>query len=295
MTKKSPLILGQGFVGANLSNYFSKSEFDHSILNNKTFNYTDPNKLNEYLKENKNNISYVINCFGYTGTPNVDGCETNRETCWKWNVLHPLNVLKVANDHKLAVVHVGSGCVYTGYEKEFTEEDTPNFGLYSSESSFYSRCKHEFEILAENYCVYILRIRIPFTGVVVSKNYFTKLVKYNNLIDNLNSVTSLRDFCEFMFKLNFMLFELPGGLYNVVNPQPVKTEQTVELLRKYGVNNPEWKFIKDFELDTIAKRSNCVLSTEKIKQYNLELPPTLESLEKDIKLFALDYENFSKK
>lgn len=295
MTKKSPIILGQGFVGSHLTNYFSKSDFEHSIFNRKALDYSNKDQLNNYLKENKDKISYIINCFGYTGTPNVDGCETNREDCWKYNVLYPLNVLDVANDYKIPVVHVGSGCVYTGYEKDFTEDDVPNFGLYSSESSFYSRCKHEFEILADGYCVYILRIRIPFTGAAVPKNYFTKLVKYDKLIDNLNSVTSMTDFCEFMFRMNFLLYELPGGIYNVVNPQPVKTEQTVELLRKYGIENKNWTFIKDFQLNTVAKRSNCVLSTDKIKRYNLELPDTLPSLETEIKKFAIEYEAFSKK
>jgi dTDP-4-dehydrorhamnose reductase len=295
MNEKFPIILGQGFVGSNLSNYFSKSNFNHAIFNSRALDYTDIDTLYQYLKDNKEKISYIINCFGYTGTPNVDGCETNRELCWKLNVLYPLNVLKTANDLKIPVVHVGSGCVYTGYEKNYTEDDVPNFGLYSSDSSFYSRCKHEFEILADNYCVYILRIRIPFTSHAVSKNYFTKLVKYDNLIDNTNSVTSLTDFCEFMFKLNFLIHDLPGGIFNVVNPQPVKTEQTVELLQKYGVNNSNWNFIKDYELNTLAKRSNCVLSTDKIKTYNLELPNTLESLEKEIKMFALNYEAISKK
>jgi dTDP-4-dehydrorhamnose reductase len=294
MIKKAPIILGHGFVGSHLSNYFIKSDFEHSILNRRALDYSNKDSLNKYLKENKDQISYIINCFGYTGTPNVDGCETNREECWNYNVLYPLRVLEVADSNKIPVVHVGSGCVYTGYDKDFTEEDVPNFGLYSQESSFYSRCKHEFEILADGYCVYILRIRIPFTGSFVSKNYFTKLVKYNNLIDNSNSVTCMSDFCEFMFKMNFLLHELPGGIYNVVNPQPVKTEQTIELLRKYGINNKNWNFIKDYELNTIARRSNCVLSTKKIENYNLQLPNTLESLEKEIKKFSLEYEMVSK-
>jgi dTDP-4-dehydrorhamnose reductase len=195
-------------------------------------------------------------------------------------------VVKIANELKIPVVHVGSGCVYTGYEKEYTEDDAPNFGLFSADSSFYSKCKHEFELLADNYCVYILRIRIPFSGQRVPKNYFTKLLKYDNLIDNENSVTSLNDFCNFMFKFNVLIRDLPGGIYNVVNPQPVKTEQTLQLFEKYGLKNPNWKMIKDTELKTVAKRSNCVLSAEKLTQYNLQLPDTLLSLERDIKVFA---------
>jgi dTDP-4-dehydrorhamnose reductase len=286
MTKKMPLILGKGFVGSAVSDYFEKSQLNHFIYNRAMVNYTDVDEFHEFLKEKVDKVSYIISCFGYTGVPNVDACETNKEHCWRWNVLYPFNVLKVANNLKIPVVHIGSGCVYTGYDKAYSEEDTPNFGLYSNDASFYSRCKHEFELLADGYCAYILRIRIPFNDQKVPKNYFTKLLKYENLIDNLNSVTSLHDFSEFMFKLHFLIRDLPGGIYNVVNPQPVKTEQTLELLRKYGLSNPNWKMIKDYELDTKAKRSNCVLSTEKLIQYRLELPDTLASLERDIKVLA---------
>jgi dTDP-4-dehydrorhamnose reductase len=286
MNKKVPLILGKGFIGSNLSDHFYKIGFEHYQYNRKILDYTNIDTLNSFFEEKKNDISYVINCFGYTGVPNVDGCESNREDCWKWNVQYPLNVLKVANDHKIPVIHVGSGCIFTGYEKAYTEDDAPNFGLFTSDSSFYSKCKHEFEILADNHCVYILRIRIPFCDQDVSKNYFSKLLKYDNLIDNENSITSVADFSNFMFKFNFLVKDLPGGIYNVVNPDPVKTEETLEIMRKYNICNPNWKMIKDTELKTIAKRSNCVLSTEKLKNINLQLPNTKQSLERDIKVFA---------
>jgi dTDP-4-dehydrorhamnose reductase len=287
MIKKIPLLLGKGFVGSSLSEFFNSAKLEHYQYNRLMLDYTNIDTLAEFLQDKKEKISYIINCFGYTGKPNVDGCETNREDCWKWNVLYPLNVLKIANDLKIPVVHIGSGCVYTGYDKPFTEDDLPNFGLFTTDSSFYSKCKHEFEILADGYCAYILRIRIPFCDQKVSKNYFTKLLKYNDLIDNVNSVTSLTDFCEFMFKFNVLIKEMPGGIYNVVNPQPVATEQTLEIMKKYNLINPQWKMIKDSDLKTIAKRSNCILSTEKIERYNLQLPNTLDSLERDIRIYSV--------
>jgi UDP-glucose 4,6-dehydratase len=292
--KPGPLILGQGFVGTALSNYFSRSELQYIAQNRASLDYTDKDTLYNFLKDKKDKISYIISCFGYTGSPNVDACETNKQDCWNWNVNYPLNLLKVADSLKIPVVHVGSGCIFTGYEREYSETDQPNFGIFSNDSSFYSKCKHELELLAQDYCVYMMRIRIPFCDQVVPKNYFTKLLKYDNLIDNLNSVTSLADFCEFMFKFNFLIRDLNGGIYNVVNPQPVKTEQTLELFKKYGLENPNWNLIKDTELKTIAKRSNCVLSSDLISSYNLQLPPTLESLERDVKMFAINYSPFKR-
>jgi dTDP-4-dehydrorhamnose reductase len=182
-------------------------------------------------------------------------------------------------------VQIGSGCIYNGYDKEYSEEDEPNFGLYSDDSSFYSKCKHASEILLDNTCVYILRIRIPFTFKNVSKNYLTKLLKYDNLIDESNSVTSVTDLNNFIFRFLHVLKEIPGGIYNVVNPTPVKASDVVQILKNNGIENKNWNFIETSQLNTKAKRSNCVLSTKKIEKFNLSMPNSLESIERDVKIF----------
>jgi dTDP-4-dehydrorhamnose reductase len=279
------IILGKGFIGNSLSNYFTKNSIDHSIYTKSMLDYTNTDALNSFLKDSKDKIHCIINTFGYTGVPNVDACELNKEECWNWNVIHPLNVVKVANDNKLPVIHVSSGCIYNGYEKDYTEEDKPNFGMFSDVSSFYSKCKHACEIMLDNHCVYILRIRIPFTHENVSKNYFSKILKYDNLIDEVNSVTSVEDFNNFVFRFVYLLKDLPGGIYNTVNPQPVKASEVVDIMRKNGIINPNWKFIDLKDLNTKANRSNCVLSTGKIEKYNLPFPDTLQSLTRDIKRF----------
>lgn len=282
---KPILILGKGFIGTELSNYFSAHDIDHEIYSRSMLDYTDPEKFRQFLDDNANKYYAVVSAFGYTGRPNVDGCESNKEDCWNYNVMYLLNVVKTANDFNLPVVHVSSGCIYNGYEKNFTEEDKPNFGLFADDSSYYSKCKHASEILLDGLCVYILRIRIPFTATKVPKNYFTKLVNYNDLIDMPNSVTSVYDLNSFIFRFLVLLGDLPGGIYNVVNPQSVKASDVVDIMKKYGIENPNWKFIEVKDLNTVANRSNCVLDTSKIEKYNLILPNTLESIERDIKVF----------
>lgn len=282
---KPLLILGKGFIGTELSNYLTVNDIEHEMYSRSMIDYTDPDEFNKFLGENKDKYYAVISAFGYTGRPNVDGCESNKEDCWNYNVTYPINVVRVANDHKLPVIHISSGCIYNGYDKNYTEADKPNFGLYSNDSSFYSKCKHASEILLDGYCAYILRIRIPFTSDRVPKNYFTKLFNYDNLIDMPNSVTSVYDLNIFIYRLLVLLRDLPGGVYNVVNPQPVKASQVVELMRKYGIENPKWNFIDVENLNTIANRSNCILDTGKIENFNLPMPNTLESIERDIKIF----------
>lgn len=278
------VILGKGFVGTHLSHYFKRNNIDHKIFSQSELDYTDPNTFKDFLDANDENIKWVINCSGYTGMPNVDACEDNKELCYAYNVLYPMQVVKLCNQYKVPVVHIGSGCIYSGYEKEFTEEDIPNFGIYSNESSYYSKCKHVFETFAKELNCYVLRIRIPFTDTLTRKNYFSKLLNYDTLINELNSVTSLNDFDEFVAR--FINIKPEYGIYNVVNPEPIKAEEVVEILKNNKITNSKWRFIELKDLNTKANRSNCVLTTDKIKDLGLQLPSTRTSLLRDISTLA---------
>ena len=59
-------------------------------------------------------IDAVINAAGYTGKPNVDACESNKEDTLHGNVLWPqiLTDWCILNDIPLG--HVSSGCIYQG-------------------------------------------------------------------------------------------------------------------------------------------------------------------------------------
>jgi dTDP-4-dehydrorhamnose reductase len=278
------VILGKGFIGTHLSQYFKRNNIDHKIFSQSELDYTDPNTFEDFLDSNDKDIKWVINCSGYTGVPNVDGCEDNKELCYAYNVLYPMQVVKLCNQYKIPVIHIGSGCIYSGYEKEFTEEDTPNFGIYSNQSSYYSKCKHVFETFAKEFNCYILRIRIPFTDILTRKNYFSKLLNYDTLINELNSVTSLNDFDEFIVR--FISTKPKYGIYNVVNPEPVKAEEVIEILKDNRIVNSKWRFIELKDLNTKANRSNCVLTTDKIKDLGLQLPNTRTSLLRDISTLA---------
>jgi 3,5-epimerase/4-reductase len=277
-----PLILGKGFVGSHFAEYLQKNNLVHLILSQKELDYTNPEVLYKFLNENKDKFNYVINCFGYTGVPNVDACEDNKELCYNYNVLYPFQTIKICKELNIPVIHIGSGCVYSGYDKRYSEDDTPNFGFFSNDSSYYSKCKHLFETLIPGHDCYVLRIRIPFTSDNSSKNYFSKLLKYDTLINELNSITSITDFNNFL--VHFMDKKPEYGIYNVVNPEPVKAKEVVKLLKNNGAENPNWKFIPLKKLKTKAKRSNCVLDDQKISNIGLKLPNTLASLERDIKI-----------
>jgi 3,5-epimerase/4-reductase len=291
--KNKIIILGNGFVGSNLAKHFSTNKIDHEIYSHDNLNYNHRETFEDFLREKKEEIKAVINCSGYTGVPNVDACESNKDLCWWLNAGCPVKIVETCNQYDVPIIHVGSGCIYSGYDKVYGEEDEPNFGLHLESSSHYSKCKHMFEVMTNGLKRYVFRIRIPYIDESCPKNYFNKLLNYDTLINELNSVTSIKDFNIFVESFLNRLGEMPHGLYNVVHTQPVKAEEIVNILKENGLNNPNWNFIETKDLNTVAKRSNCVLGTDKIKNLGLELPNALDSIERDVKILAKDYDQKS--
>ena len=78
----------------------------------------------------------------------------------------------------------------------------------------------------------------------------------------------------------FYIQDLPVGVYNCVNPAPLSAKQDCEILEKHGLWNPNWKFINYDELKQhiVANRSNCILSTDKLKVYGLDMPQERDAL-----------------
>jgi len=284
------IIFGKGFLGTTL--YRSLLEEGHAVAvySKRDVNYTSHDALVDFLK--KMPPGFVINASGFTGVPNVDAAEDNKELCWKLNAQVPATIataIETAGGRHW-LMHISSGCIYSGYDKDYTEEDTPNFGLFNPESSFYSKTKHAAETFLEGLPVFSFRLRIPFDGTLSHRNYFSKLIKYDSLISVPNSVTCIDDFCSFVHQFIVKRGEqgerLPYGPYNVVNPGVVKAEDIVTALRDHGVMNPNHRFIELSELNTKAKRSNVVLNTEKTASIGLELPHVGESLRRCVKEFA---------
>lgn len=276
------LILGDGYVGGALARCLSTC-YTVTLLKKNQLDYTDRSTLFMYLNKQDEKFAFVINTCGYTGRPNVDACEDNIEDTWFYNVVVPVNIQKVCKDSGVKLIHVSSGCIYNGYDKEYTEDDEPDFGLLNPESSWYSKTKHACEMMLKDRDVYIFRIRMPFCATWSGRNVLTKLIKYDNVINQLNSVTNLEDFCGFIMYFMSDIFEGPKheyGIYNVVNPQPLTTQDILDVLSEYGLGNPNWKHVEleDLYKTTKTQRSNCVLSDSKIADLNLRLPETKQSL-----------------
>lgn len=281
--KYNILILGKGYIGNKLHRYLKNCLYDVDIKSASELNYHDGKTLNAYLLNN--GINTVINCSGFTGKPNVDQGEIEKELCWDLNTTSPLRVNRICHNNCINYMHISTGCVYNGYEKNWTEEDSPNFGLFQNHSSFYSKSKHAFEIMSADLRGIVLRIRMPFDYDSSYRNYLNKIKQYDNLLNLTNSKTYVPDLCRFIQKRLTNNYYCWSGreTYNVVNPEPLKTEEICEILKTYGQHNSNWTFTTESKLKTIACRSNCVLDSTKANSVS-ELMPEWEAITECCKL-----------
>jgi dTDP-4-dehydrorhamnose reductase len=233
-------LIGHGYIGTHIAK---------SLKNFEWISHTEtPSK----------NTDFIINATGYVGYPNVESCEMTRNLCMQANVLYPLSL---EQRYDVPILHISSGCIYTGYpENGWAEDDEPNFTF--DNGSFYNGCKATFEKLMTQYLSksYVFRIRLPFCHTPNRKNLLYKYEKYNKLVDCRNSITSVSDLINVV---SYFVNQRPNcGIYNVVNPGVISTKEIVDKMHL----KKEWYTTEEFDRISSVKRSNCSLSTKKLCQ-----------------------------
>ena len=255
------LIVGAGYVGKAIISWVDTDKHNYRIISRKQLDYSDQSLLRKFILNH--NIQYVVNCSGFTGRPNVDEGEVRKKECWDLNVVIPLHISNTCKQLGIKYIHISSGCIYNGYEKVWTEQDEPNFGLFD-QSSTYSKSKHAFETLNTYGC--IIRVRMPFCDDYNPRSYLTKIHKYDQLINFKNSKTYIPDLCAFIeYLINNKVDLSIVNTINFVNPGALDTMQVTDLMDTYGLDNPKWAFVDPKLLNMAAPRSNCVLSVSKLK------------------------------
>ena len=284
------LILGKGYIGNYLNDRLQKIA-SVDFQSRKWFNYTNVKSLaNRVLYKQSPTgrpgavpkYDYVINCSGFTGRPNVDQAEEEKGLCYELNTFAPLRITNMCKLYDINYIHISSGCIYTGYDKPYTEEDEPNFGLLNEESSTYSKSKHAYELGSDHGLT--LRIRMPFCDELHERSILTKLLNYDRLVNYVNSKTYIPDLVDFVEMLvQKGRSTKTRSLLNFVNPKPLATDQVTDIMKKHGLYNTNWEWVHFEELNTKANRSNCVLSTEKLeKEYGFKLLDEEVAIEKAI-------------
>lgn len=276
------LLGGSGYVGLAYQDLLRAKGIPFKNLRRAEVDYTDVATLTAALKADR--PAFLINAAGYTGKPNVDACELDKTNCLFGNAVLPGRIAEACAAAGIPWGHVSSGCIYTGKRAEgtgFTENDAPNFTFRQNNCSFYSGTKAlGEEILAGRPDVYVWRLRIPFDHRESPRNYLTKLMRYQRLLEAENSISHLQEFVAATFAC--WEKQIPFGTYNVTNPGHVTTREVVDLILESGVCTKDYAFFSD-ESDFMQKaaktpRSNCVMSSEKLAAAGIAMTPVRESI-----------------
>ena len=279
---KKVLVLGEtGYIGSQFINELKYRNLSYRGISRVYIDYTNFSHLYTLLTTDSfRAFDLVVNCAGYIGKPNVDACEDHKAETIEGNFVLPKMISDICCDLNIKYMHISSGCIYDGYDKTYTEEDPPNFCFKTNNGSFYSGCKALAEDLVNKNNSYICRLRIPFDEIDSPRNYISKLINYDKLLDAENSITHRGDFvkaCLDLYENN-----CPTGIYNVVNTGSVTTSWVAERMAKYNIKN-DFSFFPDeqtfYRLGAKAPRSNCLLDNSKLISAGVKIRSVQEAID----------------
>lgn len=128
--------------------------------------------------------------------------------------------------------------------------------------------------------VLILRLRMPVSDDLHSRNFVTKITKYERVVDIPNSNTILHD----LLPASILLANhKETGIFNFTNPGAISHNEVLSLFKEHVRPDFTWKNFSLEEQSKVIKagRSNCELDTtkliSKLKEYNYEVPEIHEA------------------
>ncbi len=279
MDESSILITGAGGqLGTALSGQYPGARAAHA----RDLDIADFNALKNYAW---NGIKIILNAAAYT---NVDGAETpeGRVEAWKANASGMANLVRIAYEHQLTLVHVSTEYVFDGSQEEH-KEDEPLSPL-----GVYAQSKAAGEIaagLAPKH--YILR-----TSWVIGegKNFVRTMLDLgqkgvspsvvNDQIGRLTFTTELARAINHLLKT-----KPPYGIYNFSGGGELASwaEVTREIFNHAGfdltvTDTTTAEYFKD-KPNAAPRPLNSVFDLSKIKATGLELKDWREGLREYVK------------
>lgn len=278
------ITIGNGFIASHLpyeiARYYLMPSFDD---------------IAHFLDRYKPSV--LINCIGKTGSPNIDWCETHRQETYLSNTVIPLLLAEQCEKRNIYMVQIASGCVFSqqsphlqlvGYDQESGKKKVIDPGWQETDpadpQSFYSHTKYAADlILGSLKNVVNLRIRMPVSELNHSRNLINKLKGYQQIIDIPNSMTFTSDLVKC---IDWAITNRPSGIFHVAN-SPTLT--AARIMREYQKYRPhQFQIISGEQLDqiTAAKRSNCVLNTDKLTSAGFSMTDSERVLEECMKQYV---------
>jgi dTDP-4-dehydrorhamnose reductase len=310
------LVLGaSGFIGQAFCRELRRRGIAFVPLSRIAFDYTRFDLLFEYVR--KIRPVFLINAAGYSGRPNMDGCEEHRMAAFLANAILPQTIAQVCVATNTPWAHVSSGGIYSGakvfedgkmrvvkdlnspelrrlFDAEpdrffgFTEFEKPNSTFRALPCSFLSGTKALAEEVLQDFAqCYVWRARMPFGEKDEPCNLLSKLWHYPRVYDHVTSLTHVDDFAR--AGLDLWERHAPFGTYNMTNPGAVTTRQVVEMMRQVLKPSRRIEFwandLEFYSSGARAPRSSCILDVTKLLGAGVKMRPVKEALADALKLW----------
>lgn len=199
------------------------------------------------------------------------------------NLYSPLVLALLSNKYNFHYTYLGTGCIfeydeYHPFGQEingFTENSLPNFfgSSYSVVKGYTDRLMHLFPNVLN------VRIRMPISADLNSRNFITKIITYKKVCSVHNSMTVLPELLPLM--IDMALNKNITGTINLTNPGLISHNEILQMYKE--IVNPmfEWENFSIDEQTKIlaAKRSNNYLDSSKLQ----ELYPNVLNIKDSVK------------
>jgi 3,5-epimerase/4-reductase len=184
------------------------------------------------------------------------------------NLYSPTILALISNKCGIHYAYLGTGCIFTyddehPYEEElngFKEDSKPNFF-----GSSYSIVKGYTDMIMKMFDnVLNVRIRMPITDEINSRNFITKITTYKNICSIHNSMTVLPELLPIMID---MCDNKVTGTVNLTNPGLISHNEILEMYREIVDKDFKWDNFSIEEQRQIlaSERSNNFLDTSRIE------------------------------
>lgn len=190
------------------------------------------------------------------------------------NLYSPLLLAILSQKHNLHFTYLGTGCIFD-YDNNhplevennnllhgFNEDSLPNFF-----GSSYSIVKGFTDQLMKMYSDNTLnvRIRMPITDELNSRNFITKITNYSRICSIPNSMTVLDELIPCMLDMSIKRIT---GTVNLTNPGRISHNEILTMYRDIVDPNFTWQNFSIEEQNEIlaSKRSNNYLETHRLEE-----------------------------
>lgn len=224
-------------------------------------------------------VSFIGRTYG-PGCNTIDYLEDKLFLNLRDNLFGNIALSLICQKYDIHFSVMNTGCIFeydTEHDKTMTngfkEEDYANFfgSSYSVVKGFADR------LIRYNPNALNIRIRMPITATVHTRNFITKIVSYDKVCSIPNSMTVLP---ECLPKLVKMIENKECGTINLCNPGTISHNEILEMYKEIVDPNFTWKNFNIEEQDAIllSKRSNNFMDTTKLEKLFPDIKPIKEAI-----------------